>query len=154
MTNATPVDWVLVADRSRACLFHALPDGLRPWPTVASFVHEQGRLSDRDLQSDAPGRLARFGGASSGVESQEDRAHVEARRFATQLVDYLDHARHSRRFDRLVLVAPPKFLGVLREASPAPLRALTALEVNQDLMALTEAELQQRLPTIVSSLPA
>jgi protein required for attachment to host cells len=154
MSPMPSVDWVLVADRSRASLLHALPNGLRPWPTLAGFVHEEARLTPQERDTAAPGRVMHPGGARSAVEPHEDRSHVEARRFAAQITEHLDRERLNRRFDRLVVVAPPMFLGVLREASSAPLRAMTAIEFDRDLIPLPEAELQQRLFTIVASLPA
>uniref|UniRef100_A0A7C4LJW9 Host attachment protein n=1 Tax=Schlesneria paludicola TaxID=360056 RepID=A0A7C4LJW9_9PLAN len=148
------VDWVLVADRSRARLLHALPGGKKPWPILASFIHVEGRQSPQELQSDAPGRIFLPGGARTAAEPHEDRVHVEARRFATHLAGILDRDRQERRFDRLFVIAAPTFLGVLREVWPVTLRRTVAGEVDLDLMNLEENELQARLMQIVDDLSA
>jgi protein required for attachment to host cells len=145
------VDWILVANRSRAAILHALPHGVRPYPTLASYIHAEGRLRPQDRDSDVAGRAQHPGGARSTVEPHEDRDHVEARRFAKLLVEVLDHDRQHNRFDRLFVIAPPAFLGVLREAWPNPLRERILLELNEDLLPLPEPELQSRLTQIVTA---
>jgi protein required for attachment to host cells len=145
------VDWILVADRTRAHLLHALPHGLRPYPTLASFVHAEGRQLSQERDSDVSGRVQHPGGARSTVEPHEDRWHVESRRFAKQLVEALDRDRQQGRFDRLIVVAPPAFMGVLREHWPSPVRERIVAEITEDLLPLPEKELQSRLAEIVGS---
>jgi protein required for attachment to host cells len=145
------VDWILIANRSRASIVHALPHGVRPYPTLASYIHAEGRLRPHERDSDVSGRIQHPGGARSTIEPHEDRDHVEARRFAKQLVDVLDRDRQNGRFDRLFVIAPPAFLGVLRETWPNPLRDRIALELNEDLLPLPEHELQTRLVQIVTA---
>ncbi len=48
-------------------------------------------------------------------------------------------------YDELVIVAPPKMLGFLREAMPDPLRKLVRREEAKDLTRLSPAELPERL---------
>jgi protein required for attachment to host cells len=145
------VDWILVADRSRAVVLHALPHGIRPYPTLANFVHAEGRQRPHDRDSDVSGRIQHPGGARSTIEPHEDRWHVEARRFAKVLTEALDRDRLNGRFDRLFVVAPPAFLGVLRETWPGALRDHIAAEFAEDLLPLPEPELQSRLSGIVSA---
>jgi len=144
------IDWILVADRSRASILHALPHGLRPYPTVANFIHAEGRLLPQERDSDVSGRIQHPGGARSTIEPHEDRWHVESRRFAKELADVLERDRQNSRFDRLLVIAPPVFMGVLRETWPTLLRECIAIEVTQDLMPLPEKELQSRLSEIVA----
>jgi protein required for attachment to host cells len=146
------VNWVLVADCSRARILHALPQGAKPWPILASFIHVESRLPA--CKRDAPGRLQRANGARSAVEPHEDRKHVEARRFAAELVELLERDRQDHRFDHLMVVAPPQFLGVLREAWPAPLQQRIVRELNQDLVGLEEPELQARLAKLLETATA
>ena len=145
------VNWILIADRSRALILHALPNGARPFPVLYSFDHPESRLTGCEVNSDASGRIQLPGVARTTVEPHEDRKHVESRRFARQIVDALEHGRQEGRFDRLFVIAPPMFLGVLRESWPSPLRHHIAAEVIKDLMQLPEAERQQRVEEILSS---
>ncbi|MDP1797636.1 MAG: host attachment protein [Planctomycetaceae bacterium] len=148
------VDWILLADRSRANILHALPDGLQPFPTIVSLIHGEGRLHPQDRDSDAAGRIQLQSGARSATEPHEDRRHVEARVFAKQIVEYLEQASRDRRFDRLFVVAPPEFLGVLRETWPHLLHRKIVREVNANLTQLPQAELQTRLAEIVGTVGA
>ena len=144
------VTWILVADRTKAKLLHALPHGQGPFPELASLVHEAGRLLPHERDSAEPGRVIHPAGYASAVEPHEDRDHVESKRFAAEIVNYLDHCRQEGRFDQLMVIAPPKFLGVLREAWPPPLKKLVHLEIDQDLLTVPAAELQRRLEELAA----
>jgi protein required for attachment to host cells len=151
---ADTVDWVLVADRTRARLLHALPKDLGASPTLAAFVHEAGRLQRRERESDIPGRIFHPGGARSLVEPHEDIEHRESRKFAAKICDYLDQACLEGRFDRLIVVAPPDFLGVLRDEWPEKVRARIVCELGKELAGLTDPQLQARLEEIMAAVPA
>lgn len=148
------VDWVLVADRSRARLYHVLPEKQRPFPVLKAFVHEAGRLLRHEVESDIPGRIYHPGGARSLVEPHEDVEHRESRKFAAEINDYLEQACRERRFDRLIVVAPPDFLGVLREERPASVQKCVIHEVGKELAGLSDAQLQERLDDILATVPA
>lgn len=145
------VDWILVADRSKAKLLHVLPEGQGPFPTLACFIHDESRLQPRERDSQEPSRVIHPAGYASALEPHEDREHVEARRFAAELADHLERCRQEGRFDQLTVIAPPKFLGVLRSAWTPSLRSMIHAELDQDLMTLSEAELQQRLDKLTAS---
>ncbi len=87
----------------------------------------------------------------SALEPHEDTNHVDARRFASELVTYLEQHRQAHRFDRLFVIAPPKFLGVLRDSWTPSLKRLIQDEVDLELTTLTDAELQQRLEKVVAA---
>lgn len=149
-----PVVWILVADRSRARVLHALPDRQAPFPTLVSFVHEEGRLQRQEMESDSPGRTYRPGGARSAVEPHEDPEHHEAHKFATQLCDYLDRACLENRFDRLSVIAPPGFLGILRDQWTSRLKSCITQELDKELAGLDDAQLQSRLAEMFTAVPA
>ncbi|HET6425165.1 MAG TPA: host attachment protein [Planctomycetaceae bacterium] len=144
------VDWILVADRTRAELLHALPGNLGPFPVLNSFIHAEGRLQPQERDTDGPGRLSTPGGGHTAVEPHEDRWRVEAQRFAHQIVGFLDQARHDRRCDRLIVIAPPPFLGVLRAAMPDVLQRCVLHEEGINLLQMSEDERQRRLAVIVA----
>ena len=56
----------------------------------------------------------------------------------------------SNRFDRLILVAPPAFLGDLRDAVPKDLRDKVADEIASDLTNMPQQELHMRLEEILA----
>ena len=61
-------------------------------------------------------------------------------------VDRLEQGRVENAFERLVVVAAPTFLGLLRAHFNAPLSSLLSLEIDKDYTALRPEELRTRLP--------
>lgn len=106
--------WILVADEARARVLEARrADG-----TITereSFIHEEGRQHARDVVADRlPRAQESVGGARHAIEPHTDLETVEAGRFAHELAAALESGRVGRAYERLVLVAPPRFLGTLR----------------------------------------
>jgi protein required for attachment to host cells len=65
--------------------------------------------------------------------------------FAAEVVEYLSRARQEHRFDDLLLVAPPLFLGVLRQVMPRSLSSLVTREINKEYTELSAEEIPARL---------
>jgi len=62
--------------------------------------------------------------------------------FARRVGDYLEKARTDHRYDQLVVIAPPKFLGALRKEMGKEVEKLIADEVAKDLSLLSQRELE------------
>ena len=120
---------VIVADNARARIF-ASHTTLRQLQEIEGFTHPEGRLSNQELVSDGPGRSREHGDDYRQRTAPRD---VEAARFAHLLAQHLKDMHSSQHFDSLVLVAPPKFLGLLRQQLPKPLDQLVERTVNKDL---------------------
>jgi protein required for attachment to host cells len=85
--------------------------------------------------SDRPGRsYESFGGARHAIERENDPRQREAVRFARRIARRLDEARRKDEFERLVVVAGPPFLGLLREAMSKPTKARVEREIRKDLV--------------------
>jgi protein required for attachment to host cells len=67
------------------------------------------------------------------------------------VVRLLDEKRKNRAFERLIIVAPPQFLGDLRAAMPQQLQASVAEEVGKDLSKLPLHELQDHLREVLDA---
>ena len=119
MPGTRAVHWVLVANASRAQVFAA--DMLfATFESIEDRIHPSSRMRDQELVSSAPGRsYASPGGNHTAFDRHTDPHDVEVERFARELADLLDEGRKTERYERLVLVAPPKFLGLLRDAIDA-----------------------------------
>jgi protein required for attachment to host cells len=107
---------VVVADRTHArFLVHAGPGkDLEPSGTMDNPA---GRKLDQEIDSDRPGRVHdRHGGAPHALEREEPPHERAARDFARGVAAHVERARNDGRFNDLVLVAEPRFLGMLREA--------------------------------------
>jgi protein required for attachment to host cells len=144
------VDWILIADRSRACVRAVLPNGDDSFPVLKCLEHPAGRFTPHEDESDRPGRIQLWSGARTGVEPHEDETHVESRKFAHEIAEYLEHEHQENRFDRLHVVAPPAFLGVLRATWSDRLRRAIVQEIDSDWMPLPIAELKSRLVEMVA----
>jgi protein required for attachment to host cells len=126
--------WIMAADSSRGRLFEiAEPD--RRVREIEDFSNPQGRASNRELVSGADGRFsARHLGrkADSGARRITPVEH-ETELFSKALARYLEKARSQRRYSKLYLVAPPEFLGLMRENLSKEVRKVTAEEINKHL---------------------
>jgi protein required for attachment to host cells len=65
--------------------------------------------------------------------------------FAKRIGEHLEKARNEHRYDRLCLVAPPRFLGALRKELTREVQKLVAEELPKDLSALSARELEDYL---------
>ena len=143
--------WILVAHEAGARLFanDGIGNGLA---LVESIDHPRGRARDRDIVSDRPGRSFRKNSgdtrrASMGqTESPHDRVVSD---FSRELADKLRQARVQNQFDQLVLVAPPRFLGLLRSSLDGPTSQLVIGTIHKDLASSNEAELIQHLGEVI-----
>jgi protein required for attachment to host cells len=140
---------VLIADSARARLFAAYRNS--PWQLLRSFEHPRGAARERDLLADRPGRVhqAVGDGSRSAADPKTSPHDVEIDKFARQLAQALDEAVATRRPHRVVLVAPPRFLGHLRGLLGKPASALLGATVDQDLTAVAECELPARLGDVL-----
>lgn len=140
--------WILVSDASRAQL---LSTELRedPWTLVEDFQHPAGREMSREISpSSPPGRAEQsqgHGARHTALEPRTTPKEAEFVRFAHHLADYLERAIAARKYDYLVLVAPPHFLGTLRGALGNQAAGHVRAAVNKELAGLTPAELRERL---------
>lgn len=148
------VDWILVADRSTAKIFQGPPAPNDHFAMRVAFEHPDGRLHRQDLESDEPGRIILAGGSRTAPEEHEGAKHREARKFATVLCKYFDEACKKDEFDRLVVVAPPFFLGILRDHFSGPVKSRILCEIDQELTPLSDSQIQPRLAAILEKHPA
>jgi protein required for attachment to host cells len=136
---------VVVADE-RDVNFYDL-ETPRASPQARGSLHNDGARPDRELETDRPGR--RFGGTDGSrhaVGGERSTHEHESEQFARQVARTLDVARTRHEFDRLVLIAAPRMLGLLRAALPAPCRSVVAAEVAKDFV-------DQDLETIRDAVP-
>jgi len=153
---------IVVADEGEARFYNATrPDGRLK--EVGRLEDPSARLHDRDLKSDRPGRV--FDHAPTGTGRRGAVAHHavggearprkhEARLFARRIVQQLKRAQLEERFERIVLMAGPAFLGVLRQALPKSLRSMVVAEVPKDLLHEADEAVQAHLPREAFKSPA
>ncbi|CAM3805501.1 host attachment protein [Vreelandella rituensis] len=123
--------YIVVADAARARIF------TRDALTVTekeSLVHAEGRLHEGDLVTDRGADVSESMGPGSRSSYPEGIASKhEAKVFAKQIADRLYQARVENRMEKLILVAPPKFLGLLRDELDNSTRKLVLHTLSKDL---------------------
>ena len=133
--------WVLVADAQGARIF--------------SFLEKNGQWtlheSIKGDGSDHPDQTANFGpkasehkGALHG-HGEINAKETQERRFAHTLAHVLERGHGTKAFAKLVLVAPPKLLGDLRENLSRGLQSAVVAEVNKDYSHSGVEDLMTRL---------
>jgi protein required for attachment to host cells len=144
--------WLVVADNSRARIF-TMESRKGPIDEIKSIVHTEARLHEHDMTSDLPGRgSGRNGAGHHAYQSEVSPKEQENINFARQLAHELDDARKQNVFNQLILVAPPEFLGNLRQQLTPQTQKLASLEVAKNLSALSAVEIRKHLPERFPSL--
>ena len=137
--------WILSANRSSATFFES------DWPgksmrRIQDISHPEGRKQNREINTDKPGRSFDSlgqGRHAMGTE-QEPTEHI-AQQFALDLAERLDKGRVTHAYDKLVLMAEPRFLGMLRGALNKNTAALVTQTVNKELPNVNEEDLAKYL---------
>lgn len=135
---------VVVADERRATFFDVTrPDaGLHE---AGAIENPAGRLKDTDLETDRAGR--RFGGAHGvshgqgqtqghhhGVDGERSTLLHDLTLFAKEVGRRIEADRVGHKFDKLVIMAAPKMLGLLRQEIPSHAQSMVAGEIAKDLV--------------------
>jgi protein required for attachment to host cells len=117
---------------------------------VFELQHEQGRKHVHELESDRQGRtFERHGQGRHAYEPAKDSKHVLLERFAARIAEELTRAFDEHRFEGLILVAPPHFLGTLKEALDERVAAVLLGTVSKDLPHASAAEVAEQLGQIL-----
>ena len=107
--------WVLVAHRVGASFYQRIDNG-KALELVKSIAYPQGKLKSGQIDSDRPGRAM---GVTSrrriAFDVEKGSQKQNERKFAKRLAQIVNRAALGRKYDKLVLVAEPHFLGLLRE---------------------------------------
>lgn len=136
------VTWVLLADGRRArVLVEAKRGGVMA--EQAAWAISEDELSH---PQDRPPRSFESAGAhrhamDGGVDLHEE----EEKKFLKRVAGELSQACQARAFDHLVVAAPPRALGHLRNALPDAVRQKIEAETPKDLLSESEEAVRARL---------
>jgi protein required for attachment to host cells len=139
--------WILVAHRSGAKLFE---NRGRQLNLVQEIPHAEGRLQDKDLGTDKPGRsFDRMGEGRHAMSTDQKPTERETVQFARELAGLLEDGRIHKRYSTLVLVAEPRFLGELRAVLSPQTGALVTATQSKDLASMETNAIQRHLQDIM-----
>ena len=120
---------VIVADNARARIF-ASHDVLNHMVECADFIHGEAHLANRELVADNAGE-SRY--PQNSLNPATSAKEQETTSFAKLLAKHLKHMHDEEHFKQLILIAPPKFLGMLRKELANPLDQLVERTIQKDL---------------------
>ena len=133
---------VVAANASHARLF-AREKKFGPLRELETRIHPESRMYGRELDRDAPGHVFQSGNPSEdSMGEASDSKRREAEKFAREIAAELKKARSRGALERLILVAEPSFLGLLRANLDDPTRAKVVLEVPKNLATETPQTIQ------------
>ena len=139
-------NWIVVANNAGARIFSA-ENPRSKLEELAHLEHPEGRKHAGDMDADRPGRSFQTAGKMRhGVQRQVDAKKQATMAFAQRVADRLDTARRQGEMERLVLVAAPEFLGLLRNVLTPETKRLVESEFNLDLAAMKPNEIRDHLP--------
>jgi protein required for attachment to host cells len=133
--------WIVSCDSSRARVLQVT--GRDRLEEIEDLVNPAARMHDRELRTDSHPRYNGHGGVGKagsaptggpGNDREEmTAAEVETEKFAKQIGRHLEKARMEHRYDRLFLLAPPRFLGMIRKELGKEVEKLVVDEIDKDL---------------------
>ena len=138
--------WLVVADAAQARIF-AVDPVARALAPARALTSAAARRKVSELVSDRQGRAFESGspGRRSAIEPRTDPQRHEQGLFLGDVAETLAAGARGRLYDRLVLVAAPRALGVLRGSLAPEVRERVVAEIDKDLVQLSPSELAAQL---------
>jgi protein required for attachment to host cells len=137
-------EWVVVCDGAKALILENAGDAEIP-DLKTREVYEQKDPATRELGTDKPGRAAGVDGKARTAVGQTDWHERGEQTFLEDLARRLDAAVNAGQMSSIVIVAPPRALGVLRKAYSPALRQAVRAEVDKDLVKVPVYEIEKHL---------
>ncbi len=138
--------WVLVADSSRGRIFSA-ESSTAALDEVETLLHPEGRLHEQEMDSDLPGKSK--GGGGAGGHAYQDAIEPKEQEiidFAKRIARHLDDARKANKFEKLLVVSAPAFLGELRNQFPDAVAKSICFDLDKNLTMHSPADIRKHLP--------
>jgi protein required for attachment to host cells len=145
----------VVADSSAARVFLAdSPTG--GLQEIESYANAEGRAHERELGTDNPGRaFDSMGAGRHAMEQKVSPRQHEVISFARMVAERIERARTRNEIERVILVAPPEFLGHLRTSLDAETRRVVDSEHTLNVVRRRAEEIRAHLPPkLYSALPS
>ena len=125
-----PTTWVLLADTS----FARILENSGPGEGLHQLRGFTFNADEKHTWSDDEGRVQGGMGQSKSRLDKHIEYEPEVEQFARELIDTLGKEQRHKRFDKLVISAPPSMLGLLRSLLPDELKNILKMELNKELV--------------------
>jgi len=137
-------EWVVVCDGAKALVLENTGDAKFPNLKMVKVL-EQEDLATHELGADAPGRVVSSVGSIRSAVEQTDWHDQAERAFLVNLVRELEAALATGKTKSLIVVAPPRALGMLRPVYSHKVRNAVRAEVDKDLVKHPVHEIEKHL---------
>lgn len=134
--------WVVVADGEKAMFLRNTAGAAAPKLTVER-VEQQDNPAQGEQVSDRPGRRADHGLGQRSAMEEPDWHQLAKDRFASELSEILKRMVQRGRIKRMVLIAPPRVLGEMRDQLHATVTATIVAQIPKTLTGHPLPELQK-----------
>jgi protein required for attachment to host cells len=135
--------WVAVCDGEKALLLQN--DGDQVYPKLETReVLGQENPKTRDIGTDAPGRNFNSSDGRASAMEPTDFHRLAEEAFLKNFADHIEHEVLAGKIKELILVAPPRALGVMRPKLAHKEQYLRA-EVEKDYAGLPVYEIEKHL---------
>jgi protein required for attachment to host cells len=136
--------WVVIADGQKALFLHNDGDEVYPNLRTDRVVEHENPLT-REQGTDRPGRYSDTPDSHRSALEETDWHQLEEEKFLAHLADLLKQGVSRGKYDKIVLVAPPAALGVLRKVLDRQVSGHIIAEIGKDLTNRPVSEIEQAL---------
>lgn len=135
--------WILVANACQAKLYARsnIKNGLS---LIKTLSHPESRMKNSELVSDGSGAMQSAAGHGARQPQTEPKQN-EAIHFAQQLAHELNQGRNEQQFVKIILMAPPTFLGLINEKLDTQTAKLISTKLDKDYTQVGEKEILNAL---------
>jgi protein required for attachment to host cells len=137
-------EWVVVCDGRKALILENVGDDVFP-NLQTKEVYKQENPPTRVQGTDAPGRSISSVGHSRSAVEQTDWHDEAEKTFLTDLAGRLDAALGSGDTKAMIVIAPPRALGMLRQAYSPALKHAIREEIDKDFVRMPVHEIEKHL---------
>jgi protein required for attachment to host cells len=139
-----PGVWVIVCDGRKALILENAGD--EKFPNLKTReTRESNAPRTHDLGADSPGRVHQSADVSRSAVQQTDWHDQAERDFLTGVAKRIGDAAAKHETSAIILIAPPRALGMLREAIPPAVHKMIRSEIAKDYVHLSVQEIEKHL---------
>jgi protein required for attachment to host cells len=137
-------DWVVVCDGAKALILENAGDE-KFLNLKTRQVYEQADQKTREQGTDAPGRSINSIDSRRSAMEQTDWHAQDEERFLKEIAGLLDTEVKAGHVRGIVVVAPPRALGILRPAYTHDLKKALRTEIDKDFVKMPVHEIEKHL---------
>lgn len=136
--------WIVVCDGNKALILENSGD--KQYPDLRTReVFEQNNPKTSEQGTDRPGRSHSSAGPGRSAVGQTDWHDQAELKFLKQLAEKIHLAVHGGETKELVIVAPPRALGMIRENYTPAIKQALREEIDKDLVKMPLDQIEKNL---------